>query len=384
MQNVILLMKLDMILHGKSFWRMKWQFLFFVLIFSGAVLMAVHQPPKLFYINYYNEDTSYASRLAIDNFISALKGIAEIREVKNIPENPSGDALVIFPAGFAEKWQHFQSFPARIYILTKNPIYQALLIESFQAYESIMMASESVISAYNEELDYLQLPSEQWINANVQISLDFLAMAFNRQQFFDVKNLEALPAALTKSYFYFSFSLFGGLFLSIYWSSAEIERRRRYRRIFLSRITSWQYLIANLFLTILLVCIYVLVLLGIANIMGLSFDYGYFPGLALVLLVINLILRILTVFFQSEIDYSTIGVAILFVFALFGGVFLPISFLPSAWIEVVHLTPFYQLFLFLTKQAVTGLNLSVMIIWLVSALPLVLGNWLLIRRRRYA
>ena len=382
MKNVALLMKLDMILHGKSLWRMKWQFLFFAFLFAAVLAFAIHQPPKLFHITYFNEDATYGSRLAIDNFISALKGIAEMKEEQELPQNPVGDAFILFPSGFAEKWQHFEKFPAQVTILTKNPIYQALLAESFQAYENILLASESVILAYNNELDRLNLTPEQWTNANIQISLDFLSMAFHRDLFFENIPMQDLPAALTKTYAYFSFSLFLGLFLSIFWNTSEIERRQQYQRFFISRITATQYFLANLILSIVFCVGYAFLLWRVAEGLAISVSLLYPVCFAVVLLAVNLLLRLGTYFFKSEADFIVIATAVLFVFALLGGVFLPISFLPSAWAEVVQWTPFYRLFLFLTEQSMATSWVGILL-WLVAAVLFAIADREILRRMKY-
>lgn len=382
MKNVFLLMKLDTIVHGKMLWRMKWQFLFFFCIFAFAIVIAVSQPPKVFRITYYNGDSSFGSRLAIDNFIRALKEVAEIKEEKDFPEHPEGDAFVYFPEGFAEKWQHFEKFPAEIYILNKNPIFQALLAESFEAYENIMLASESVIMAYNSELDALQLETEEWTNANVAISLEFLSLAFNRNQLYSPKILDTLPASFTKTYFYYSFSLFFGLLLSVYRNASEMERRKQYCRIFLSKISIMEYSLADLLLSIGFIAVYLSVLAGIAKVFSIAPTTEYFLRFALVLLIFHLCMRGLVYVFQSEAEYSIICVSVVFIASLFGGVFLPISFLPSDWIRFLHFSPFYQVFLYLTGQAVTGE------LWLALsgggiALLLFLANAEIVRRKEY-
>lgn len=214
MRNVRLLMKYGLIFHVKAVWRVKWQFLLLLAAMAAVLAVAAGRPPKLFSITYYNADGTYASKMAIDNFTEVLKGLAEMEEVQNLPAHPAGDVFIYFPKDFADRWQYFESLPVEVYILTQQPLYQALLRETFQAYEEIMLGSEAVISVYNQELADLRLTGEQAIAENIKISLDFLSLAFQRQRLYSQKPISALPGALTRNYYFFSLTLFSACCLA--------------------------------------------------------------------------------------------------------------------------------------------------------------------------
>lgn len=352
MRNVGLLMKYGLIFHAKAVWRVKWQFLLLFAAMAVVLLGMASQPPKRFAITYYNADGSYASKLAIDNFTQALEEVAEIKELSALPERPSGDAFLYFPKDFADKWQYFESMPVEVFILSKHPLYQALLRETFQAYEEIMLGSESVISVYNQELVDLKLSNEQATAENVKISVDFLRIAFQRLRLYAKKPIPALSGALTKSYYFFSLTLLGGCLLGINWQGMAIEKRRRYRRLFLSRISAADYLGSEFGLMTVLAFGYG----GMSWIAGtyllqLSLDGWYFGGLILLLLVIYWLFGFLSYAFHSVGSYYAATLTLLFLSALFGGAFLPLSFFPEKWLPLAEYSPFYHGFLFLLRLA---------------------------------
>ncbi len=357
MRNVILLMKYGLLLHGKAIWRVKWHFLFLFAVMAVTVLTAIHQPPKLFLITYYNEDGSYLSRLAIDNFVKEIKAVAEIREEKSLPKEPAGDAFLYFPRGFAESWQHFEQLPAQVYLLTKNPVDRILLEESFRAYEAILLGSESVILAYNQELADLKFAQEQVVKKNVEISLDFLTLALQRNRLLTNNPMETLPAALTKRYYFFSLSLFLGFLLGVFHGGAEIEKRRRYRRLFLTTISAGNYFVSQ----VLLVAASCVFYGGSAFVIGkyaleIDIEPDFFIGLTICLLASYLLLLLISYAFRELNGYYMLMLSALLIFGLFGGAFLPISAYPKEWIGLTLFSPFYHILLFLLRVSGSGLE----------------------------
>ena len=352
MRNVGLLMKYGLIFHAKAVWRVKWQFLLLLAAMMAVLVAAASRPPKLFTVTYYNADGTYASKMAIDNFTQALRELAEIEEVQSLPEHPAGDVFVYFPKGFADRWQYFESLPVEVYVLAKQPVYRALLTESFRAYEEIMLGSEAVISVYNQELLDLGLAGEDAVAENIKISVDFLRLAFQRFRLFAQEPVEALPGALTKSYYFFSFSLFFGLLFGIYRNGTAIEQRRRYRRLFLSAISSVDYLISEFLLTVVVCVAYggFSWLLG-RVVLGLSLTGGYFGFFTLLLLAVCWLLNLSGYAFQSVGGYYAAGLTFLFLTALLGGAFLPLSFFPEKWQALTEWSPFYHGLLFLLRAA---------------------------------
>ena len=384
MRNVGLLMKYGLIFHVKAVWRVKWQFLLLLAVMTAVVAAAVSQPPKLLTMTYYNADGSYASKLAIDNFTQALKGIAELEEVKTLPAHPAGDVFVYFPKGFADKWQYFESLPVEVYILTPQPLYRALLRESFQAYEEIMLGSEAVISVYNQELVDLGLSREAATAENIRISVDFLSLAFQRLRLYASEPVTGLPGALTKSYYFFSLSFFFGLLLGIYWSGMAIEKRRRYRRLFLSGISAANYLVSEFLLTAVIGAGYAAgsCLLG-KFVLNLTIGGSYFGCFTLLLLAIYWLLGLSTYAFRSLGGYYAAGLTLFFFAVLFGGAFLPLSFLPAKWLMLTEWSPFYHGFLFLLRLAGGEISAAAGGVLAAVITLAVGGHCLCLRRIRY-
>ena len=384
MRNVRLLMKYGLIFHVKAVWRVKWQFLLLLAAMAAVLAVAAGRPPKLFSITYYNADGTYASKMAIDNFTEVLKGLAEMEEVQNLPAHPAGDVFIYFPKDFADRWQYFESLPVEVYILTQQPLYQALLRETFQAYEEIMLGSEAVISVYNQELADLRLTGEQAIAENIKISLDFLSLAFQRQRLYSQKPISALPGALTRNYYFFSLTLFFGLLLGIYWNGMAIEKRQRYRRLFLSQISKADYLFSEFGLT-------AAVCLGYSTLSWLLGKYilqlmpagRYFGGFVLLLLAVYWLLGLAGYAFHNLGSYYAAALTLFFFSALFGGAFLPLSFFPTKWLLLTEWSPFYHGFLFLLRLAAAEVPAAAGGVFLVVIGLTTGGHFICVRRAHH-
>ncbi|MDO4765119.1 MAG: ABC transporter permease [Eubacteriales bacterium] len=343
MKNTLLLMKYDLILHGKSLWRVKWQFLFLFAFLGFLLFFAEKQPPKLFQIHYYNADESFSSKIVIDNFIKAIRPIAEIAEVESTDNIPQGDVFLYFPDNFAEMWQSFQKAPALIRIQSRNPLYQSLLKESFLAYENILLSSEAVISTYNNEMVRLNLPEEIFYQRNTEISLDFLALAFQRNDLLQKNPLPTFPAAFTKAYYFYSFSLLLVILLVIYQNALEIDRHKSYRRIFITSIRKTDYFIHSILMGILGCSLFLLLLWLLAKyLLHMEIRSSYWLHFFILQLALYLFFRIISTFFQRVESYYTLCLPAALLTALSGGGFVPLSFFPDTWLKLSKFSPFYQ------------------------------------------
>jgi ABC-2 type transport system permease protein len=327
-------------------------FLFIFLFFkSSQVEKSFIQPINIGVID--NDNSLYSSAL-----IEAYKGnksftdfinicIGRELQIKEAFADGKYDAIIEIPKDFADNLMRFEHSPVEVMVNYNDPIKGLLFKNVMESYENYITSVQVAVEVLYDKMVELSMTNKEISLYNNEISYELVMTSVGRNSFFKYNELVNIPSTTSVNYFFIAIIMMFLMYISIF-TAIDLIREKElmcFKRLEVSRISIFKYLISKLLSSTFFIFIIVLIwflIISITTNLNIHNNFGY-----IVLYIISCILLAVSfaMFFSSlfKKDESIILVSNIFIFmnAIIGGSIIPIHYMPNALRKIAVVTPNY-------------------------------------------
>lgn len=303
-----------------------------------------------------NEDASEYSALLISYFLenetfSSYVDVVQEKEAVLEERLKSGelDAYLSIPSGFATGLMNMEHLPMRAVVSMRQPTKALVFRQVLEAYETYIKTVEVNCTALYDRMKDEGFSGADLTKANLEISVDLIFTALGKDEFFRIRNVEAVNKVALTEHYILTILFFAGVFLFLPAGLKILKLRQNgmLLRLKTMQISAWDVLFAT-------AVPYVTGTAVLVSLLLLFFEkfefWSLFCGVFLLLTVLFFVL-FLSSLVQKKKDYLFAFNVLLLLLSVLGGGIVPKQYLPDLFAKFAEVLPNENFVLLMTGNA---------------------------------
>lgn len=358
MRNSILLIQKDLLLQLRLFRRNSMLFLVPILLFLAFWGYYQVSDMELNFISPIRvgivvEDDSEYSRLLVSDFTGKQElsqffamQVAEKKIIETRYQAGELDAYVRIPANFAQSLLTFSDNPIIVKLHTQDPVKTMILKNAFSAYNNYIAIVENEVEDFYHRFYVEQKnPYDTYIQYNYGLSIALIRSVLNRDRMYRYQAVVDIPRVYSDSYYFGALIILFILFMA--WIACfdliQEFKAKITSRLLITETSAVAYLFSKLVGNSLMI-------LGFSYGWALLYHWGsgrpfFFAGVKtnLLLWVFSgscvVVGQFMALFIRNERHISLLAGFFVFANAIFGGLLIPIHYMPIGLRKVARFLP---------------------------------------------
>lgn len=352
MGRLIYFIKNDIkIILDKKFWRRLVFPLFLLIILSTNFSNSfdkINQIDKIS-IAVIDNDNTYYSKNLVNNFIknenfSHLYDISTPEDILPFEERDL-TAYIIIPKGFSEGLVYFENPPIEVLLNKGHTMKSLILKNTLDAYGDYISSVDASIHTLYTELKDIGYDKEKLEKLNSLYSVEMVFLALGRNKFFDFNPISEYPSVNSMTYFLLALSMVMVMYLT--GKSGELLQFEKENGIYMKyRMydkSGWTYISSKIISTsIISFCEIIPFYLFFDYILDIvELNAIFILNLVLGILILSSLSILISMASSNGKNNKILGNAVIFIFGILGGSFIPLTMIPQNILMVSRATPLY-------------------------------------------
>ncbi|MGH4118692.1 ABC transporter permease [Clostridium sp.] len=327
---------------------------FFILSFSFKDMMKKESDISPIVVAIVDKDNSTASKLLLENF-SNNKNFSNFINVEVCTSGSANEkfnnslltGIIEIPKNFSESLIAMENLPLEITLNSDEPLKSSILKNVMQGYSRIIGAVGIGVTSVQYYMDKYDEPTENKVKVNDFLSRNLVFTALGRSRFFTYEPHNDIPSTTSVEYYIIAIAVLLLMYMGIVLGNLLIKDRNSMviKRLLITPATSFEVILSKwiaystycvVLLMIFIAPIFIFYKLDIGDIMKNLFVF--------IIISVGFIISfyiMLATFFRSEESYILMTNIYVFVSAIIGGSFIPLTMMPEKIRNISKLTPNY-------------------------------------------